>query len=46
MKGVVDVGKNLPNPQVAKNPSSNYFVVLSIDETHSLEEGELQHLEG
>ena len=44
MKGFIDVGKNIPNPHVTENPSSNYFVVLSIPEAHALKEGELQHI--
>ena len=46
MKGVICVGKNLPNPQAVENTSSNHFVVLSTLEIYVLEEGELQQLEG
>ena len=45
MKGVIAAGKNLPNPHVVENASSNHFVVLSTPKATSLEEGELPQLE-
>ena len=46
MKGVIVVGKNLPNPQAVENVSSNHFVTLSTHEATYLKQGEKPQLEG
>ena len=46
MKGFIVTRKNIPNPHVVENVSSNHFVALSTSEPTSLEEGELPQLEG